>query len=280
MKPPDAAQDPQARGSAAAWPFFRLVFALSVPFYLVGLTGWRLPGLPMLPLGALMGLVPMIAALILAGRSGRGSSIRRLPARLFDPISLTGVAWLCVATLIMPLVCLIEYALLVQGGAALPAFGLDPATVLFLFTAFFIGAIGEELGWQGHAYGALRRDHSPLGAALVIGVVWAAWHILPFIELGREGAWIFWHSLNAVALRIIIVWLFEAAGRRLLIAVVFHTMINVSWAVFPDQGSAYDPLVTFLILAPMAAGIALVWRPGTRRTPDADRTGQRTGGGR
>lgn len=41
---------------ADAWVFFLLVFTLSVPFYLIGLTGLRLLGLPMLPLSALIQL--------------------------------------------------------------------------------------------------------------------------------------------------------------------------------------------------------------------------------
>lgn len=252
---PEDAQRP-----AAASVFFLLVFALSVPFYLFGLTGWRLPGLPMLPLGALMGFVPMTAAMVLVARSGRGSAMIRLLARLFDPIGRTKVMWLGVAVLLMPLVCVIEYAALSQKGQALPPISFDAANALFLFAAFFVGAIGEELGWQGYAYPALRRSHTALGAALIIGIVWAAWHVLPFAQLGRGGGWILWHNLSAVTLRIIIVWLYENAGRNVLIAVIFHAMINLSWAVFPEQGSHYDPLVTLMILATLAAVIVLVWK--------------------
>jgi hypothetical protein len=41
--------------------FFLLVFGLSLPFYLLGAAGGRLPGLPFLPASALMAFVPMIA---------------------------------------------------------------------------------------------------------------------------------------------------------------------------------------------------------------------------
>jgi membrane protease YdiL (CAAX protease family) len=239
--------------------FFLLVLALSVPFYLVGLTGWRMPRMPMLPVSALMGFVPMFAALILAGQSGGGFAVRRLIARLFEPIGLAGGAWIFLALILMPLVCLIEYLVLREIGVVLPTLSLDGGTVLFLFAAFFVAAIGEELGWQGYAYPALRRNNTALGAALVVGVIWAAWHVIPFVQLGRGVEWILWHSLCAVALRVIIVWLFEAAGQRVLVAVVFHAMINLT---FPALGSAYDPFVAFLILAPMAAVIALVWKRG------------------
>lgn len=267
-----------AKGPATAWVFFWLVFAMSVPFYFVGLTGWRLPGLPMLPLSALMGFVPMTAALILVVRSGGGSAVGRFLARLLGPISRTMVVWLCVAVIFMPLVCMIEYAVLLQRDVALPAFSFDAANALFLFAAFFVGAIGEEAGWQGYAYPALRKFHTALGAALIIGVVWAAWHILPFVQLGRGVGWIFWHSLSTVALRVIIVRLFDAAGQRVMIAVVFHAMINLSWAVFPLQGSAYDPFVAFMILTPIAAIAALLGMVGTLRGGISNCAGPESGG--
>ena len=174
---PDDGQGPHAAGL-----FFLLIFVMTVPFYLIGLTGWRLPGLPMLPIGALGGVVPMIAAIILVTRSGGGSALGMLLGRLFDPISRAGIAWLSVAVFLMPAVSLIEYTVLSQTDAALPAISFDATYALFLFIAFFVGAIGEELGWQGYAYPMLRRNHTALGAALIIGVFWAAWHILPYVS--------------------------------------------------------------------------------------------------
>lgn len=275
MTVPNAARGPdKTQGPAAAWAFFLLVLALSVPFYLIGLTGWRMPGIAMLPIGALMGFVPTTVALVLVARSGRRSAVVRLLGRLFDPISRKGAMWLCVAVILMPMVCLIEYAVLWHRNAALPAISFDAANAVFLFSAFFVGSIGEELGWQSYAYPALRRSYTALGAALIIAVIWAAWHIIPFVQLGRGVEWILWHSLCAVALRVIIVWLFEAAGQRVLVAVVFHAMINLT---FPALGSAYDPFVAFLILAPIATVAALFGMPGNRRRAVADGFDPKTG---
>jgi membrane protease YdiL (CAAX protease family) len=40
-----------------------------------------------------------------------------------------------------------------------------------------LAALGEELGWRGFALPRLQSRIGPLSASLVIGVIWAAWHL-------------------------------------------------------------------------------------------------------
>jgi uncharacterized protein len=63
--------------------------------------------------------------------------------------------------------------------------------------------------------------------------------------------------------RVIIVWLSNNTGCSILIAVVFHTMMNISEFLFPNNGSHYDPFVAFVLLALVAAIITNLWRPLT-----------------
>ena len=253
--------------------FFLLVMLLSVPFYLLGATGLRLPGLPALPASALMTFIPLVAALILVRRQrGPGAAMslfeggvamRRYPA----------IGWYLTALLFMPVVGIVEFAILRATDSAVPAPQIALDRALLLFLAFFVGAIGEEVGWQGYAYPALRSRQSALRAAAVVGTVWAAWHVIPFVQLGRSAEWIVWHSLSAVAMRVVIVWLFENTRQSVFVAVLFHTMINLSWVLFPVSGSFYDPFVTFVILAITVSSIIVVWGPDTlarsRRSPRA-----------
>lgn len=235
--------------------FFFLVFMLSVPFYLLGAAGGRMPGLAILPASALMTFVPMIAALMLGyRRRGDASGKRGCPLAWNRR-----AVWFLVALLFMPLVCILEFSVLHSTGTGVPLPQIEPDTALVFFLVFFIGAIGEEVGWQGYAYPALRVRKSALASALILGTVWAVWHVVPFVQLGRGSEWIFWHSLSAVALRIVIVWLFENTRQSILVAVLFHTMINVSWALFPNEGSFYDPRLTFAILI-LTIGLGIgVW---------------------
>jgi uncharacterized protein len=240
--------------------FFILVFALSVPFYLLSATGAHMPGMPFLPTSALMGFVPMIAALILTHRERGGEGIVALLKSAFAYGRNQSVSWIFVAVLFMPMISLLEFGILRLMGNAVPIPEIAFGQTFLYFAAFFIGAIGEELGWQGYAYPRLRNSTPVFGSALILGIIWALWHVVPFVEMGRSTNWITWHLLGTVALRFIIVWLFERTGKSILVAVLFHTMINLTWALFPIEGSFYDPLVTFLILAFPVSAIIVLWR--------------------
>ena len=244
--------------------FFLLVFVLSVPFYVLGTFGGRLPGLQLLPSSALMTFVPMFAAFLLVYRSrGAAGIVIAVQSMLAASLS-TKPRWYMIAVLFLPAICVFEFGILRLTEIAVPFPQVTFGKVLFSFAAFFIGAIGEEAGWQGYAYPALRSRCSVITSAIILGAIWALWHIIPFIQLGRSGEWIMWYSLSAVAMRIIIVWLFECSGSGILVAVLFHMMINVSWTLFPVAGSYYDPFITFVLLAISAGLIVWLWRLSTK----------------
>ena len=209
MTVPHTAATPIATG-AAPLRFFLLVLLLSVPFYILGATGFRLPGLTILPASALMTFMPMIAALILVQRERGAAAAIAMFKRALRPSPDHRIRWPLTALVFMPVVCLLEFGVLRLTGSAVPLPQIAPGAALLLFTGFMIGAIGEEVSWQGYAYPALRTRLSVLASSAFLGSIWALWHVVPFFQLGRSLEWIFWHSLSAVALRVIIVWLFES----------------------------------------------------------------------
>ena len=245
--------------TTSALRFFMLVLLLSVPFYLLGATGLRMPKLPNLPASALMTFIRMVAAVILVRRK-RGTPAAML---LFEGALVwrrnARAGWYLIALLFMPVIGLLEFAVLRWMGTAVPVPQIAPGFAFVLFLVFFVGAIGEEVGWQGYAYPVLRARLSALRAAAMLGTAWALWHVIPFVQLGKSPRWILWHSLNAVVMRVVIVWLFENTRQTILVAVIFHAMINVSWALFPIAGSFYDPVITFILLSLATGPIIVVW---------------------
>lgn len=104
-----------------------------------------------------------------------------------------------------------------------PWYGVLPALVLTMF----IGPV-EEFGWRGVALPLLQRRFAPFWSALVIGTVWAVWHLPAFFLMGtKQSAWDLGPFLvGVIALAVIITPMFNAAKGSLLIPALFHFQMN------------------------------------------------------
>jgi hypothetical protein len=63
--------------------------------------------------------------------------------------------------------------------------------------------------------------------------------------------------LFSVVFRVVLVQLYVAAGRCLVVPVLAHVGYNLAWAVFPVAGSHYDPATAAAITAVVAGALAL-----------------------
>jgi uncharacterized protein len=131
-----------------------------------------------------------------------------------------------------------------------------------LFVLFFVLAICEEVGWTGYVTDPMQERWSALTTSIILGSVGAIWHFVPLIEMGRAPAWIAWWALGAVALRTLTVWLYNNTGRSLFAVIVFHATFNVSFAVFPNYGSHWNPAVAGAITAIAALIVTFLWDRG------------------
>jgi membrane protease YdiL (CAAX protease family) len=239
-----------------------LTFALSIPFWVIGAVS-QVQVLPGIPISALMVVAPVTAALMLVYRENTSAGVAALLKRSLDFGRVRAKIWYLPTILLMPGIMVLSYLAMRLMGVALPAPQLALTTTLTLFIVFFVAAIGEELGWSGYAIDPLQERYGALGGALLLGVVWAVWHVIPLLSAQRSLIWIAWWSLGTVASRVIIVWLYNNTGRSVFVAVLFHTMINLTWQLFPINGSFYDPRVTSVITAAVAVVVVIVWGPRT-----------------
>ncbi len=147
---------------------------------------------------------------------------------------------------------------IVYTGAALKGtisdpFSFSPWYQVFpaLALALFLGPI-EEFGWRGLALPLLQRRFAPFWAGLILGVIWALWHIPSFLMSGMpQSAWSAGpFFLGIIAISVILTPLFNAARGSLLIAVLYHfQMMN---PIFPDA----QPWDNFLFVT---AAVIIVW---------------------
>ncbi len=238
--------------------FFLLVFALSIPFWLIGAaTGIEL--LPGLPVAALMFVRPVTAALILVYRENKTAGLTALLKRSFDYKRIAAKVWYVPIVLLMPSVMVLSFGLMRLMGSPLPVPQFPVLVALGMLVAFFVAALGEELGWSGYAIDPMQERWGALQASILLGLVWAVWHIVPLVQAHRSPAWIAWWSLGTVAARIIMVWLYNNTGKSVFGVALFHAISNVCWQLFPIHGSYFDPRLNGLIMALVAAIVTVVW---------------------
>ena len=232
--------------------FFLLVFALSIPFWLIQPRDW--------PISASVG-APLLAGLILVYREeGGGRGVRRLSSRVFDQWRIRESIWYVPIIFLMPLLYLLTYLVMRLIGLPLPDEPYFPFLLVpLLLVLFFILGIGEEVGWTGYVTDPMQERWSALTTSIILGLVAAIWHFVPLIQMGRTPTWIAWWSLSAVSIRILTVWLYNNTGRSLFAAIVFHAMNNLSVALFPNYGSHWDPAVAGVITAIAAVIVTFLW---------------------
>lgn len=112
--------------------------------------------------------------------------------------------------------------------------------------ALLLGPI-EEFGWRGLALPLLQRRFAPFWAGLILGIIWALWHVPAFLISGMpQAAWSAGpYFLGIIAISIILTPLFNASRGSLLIAILYHfQMMNPLW---PDA-QPWDNLL-FVVVA-------------------------------
>ena len=101
-----------------------------------------------------------------------------------------------------------------------------------LFFAMILGGGLEELGWRGVLQAEIARRAPPLTAALIVGAVWAAWH-LPLFHLSgapQYGRYFPLFAFDVLANACLLAWIY-AGTRSVLLCVVFHAASNAATAM-------------------------------------------------
>ncbi|KKG09869.1 abortive infection protein [Methanosarcina sp. 2.H.T.1A.6] len=245
--------------------FFFLVFVLSIPFWLIGALAEQ--GLPLpinLPMSALSFVCPLIAASILVYRENSLAGVKQLFKKTLDYKKIKPKIWYLPIVLLMPVIMLLSYWAMRLMGRPLPEPQIPFLALPLFFVLFFIPAVCEEAGWMGYAADSMRYRWSALGAGIIMGLVWALWHVVGwYFQAHHTFRWTAGQFLSTVALRIIIFWLYNNTGRSVFAAVLFHDMMNVSEFLFPNYGSHYNPVITGAISTIVVAVVTFLWGPKT-----------------
>ncbi len=259
--------------------FLLLLFVLSVPCWVLGaiydvqiFPGFNLYQLPL--------AMPMVAALILIYLEDGKTGVIALLKRTYDFRTIKPKLWYLPILLIYPSIGFINYWIVRLSGAAIPSphFSL---VILLGYSIVFFMTYGEELGLTGYAIDRVQQRYSALTSGILLGLVWAGYHIPGFIISGYYSfAWIFWHVLYTIVGRVLFVWVYNNAGKSLFSMALFHWTFGLFWILFPQTGNlqkappVYDPRIAAVIAIAYVAIVTLLWGPKTLAQYRYARSGQ------
>lgn len=248
--------------------FYALAFALSWAGWTPALLRqWRVPGFESvlwLGLTAFGAAGPAIAAWIVDRRTFRSFRIA------------VGWRWLLAAALIP------AGLLLMTNALSWALLGLHPQSTvrgwqILSVTVMAVGAnVWEEVGWRAYALRRLEDVMQPWMAALIVGILWAGWHVPLFLSnwSGMTQIPFGWWALRIMATSVIMAWLYNRTGGSLWAVTVFHVGSNV-WASWTGVWSHWIETLVVWMVAGFLLSHTNGWLGGSPRSkgPNEQRPG-------
>jgi uncharacterized protein len=234
------------RGLIARFPFAGF---LAIAF------GWTWPCALLLERSLLFPLLGLFGPLLGAVAVAWARGGRRQVGRLFGRFRPTAAAlrW-GLAALALPFLLLVPVWLLHRALWDPVPFSPAPLTPIGLVLAVLI--VGEEVGWRGFALPHLLERWRPAAAGLVVGAVWAVWHLMNFLVPGypQHGLSFAAFFVTVTSYSLLFTWLHLRSRGSLLVAVLFHAGLNL--AALQGMAEERQSWLEAAVYATAAVGVA------------------------
>jgi uncharacterized protein len=203
-------------------------------------------GMPFKPFQTAGAYGPLLAAVIVSAALG-GSELKSLFRRMTN--FRFGIGWYLLAIFGYILIYLLIAGL---SGAPLIQSLAGKWTLIFtlylpaLFTTFLVNPIGEETGWTGFALPYLQKRFNPWLSSVILGGIWAIWHLPGFFVPSEMGAFnpinFLFFVLISIFVRITWTWVTNNAHGSGIVGVLLHASSNaVSLALIVNLLPAPSP---------------------------------------
>jgi membrane protease YdiL (CAAX protease family) len=136
-----------------------------------------------------------------------------------------------------------------------------------------LGPLSEEIGWRGYALGRLQTKWNALTSALIVGLVWALWHLPLFMMVGSS-----YHELGLpfisflaglMANSVLYTWLYNNTKQSIWSAILLHWLYTCAFQVMSTWviRSPFYNWLEYLPYVIMAVLVVLIWKPQTLSRP-------------
>jgi membrane protease YdiL (CAAX protease family) len=239
-------------------PFlFFLIFTFAISFA-TGFPTVFVPG-KFEGLAYLSNFGPAIGALIVVGIAEGSDGIKALVRSLFQ--WRVSFVWYLVV-LLGPALTMVTAVLLYNvfgGNSSVPNLNdwisILPQhllVILSLFLFMMVGIWGEEVGWRGFALPKLQEAYHPLWASLILGAIWAVWHLPAFFVENSQQAQLgmTYFFLATLGYSILYTWVYNGSKESLLMMWLLHSANNatVSYTMLFFKPLTYEPVFSLAVL--------------------------------
>lgn len=137
-----------------------------------------------------------------------------------------------------------------------------------LYLVLDAGPVGEELGWRGFLLPLLQNRFSSIGASLVLGVIWATWHLPAFFisNMNQAGRSIVNFYLVIIAFNMLVVQIYNLSRGSVLITVILHWCLNLDTYLHITGDSRITNLIVIVVFSVSAIAIRMRYAPKEVRT--------------
>ncbi|MBT2581258.1 CPBP family intramembrane glutamic endopeptidase [Planococcus sp. ISL-109] len=222
--------------------FFLITLGFTWLFWIPDGLGKRgvLPDVIWTNLGFLGAWGPLVAALFLVYKENGKQGIKTLLKKGLDYTF--GKKWWAIILLLFPLLIFIAYLISIFIDQVIPS---SEAQGLYWFLPFIFfavlltsGPLQEEFGWRGYALPRLLAKYSPFVSTLILGFVWAIWHLpqflVPYEKTGMFYVTPIWSFiLTIMTANFVYTWVFKHTNGSILGVLLLHAQMNLFFWIFP-----------------------------------------------
>ncbi len=189
--------------------------------------------MPLLMLGT---FAPSLVALGITARDEGIPGAQALLRRVLD--SRVAGRWYVFAIGYMAAIKLAVAVVYRLGTGSWPPFGDEPwYTIVAAIVISTPVQAGEEVGWRGYALPRLAARFGLARASLVLGLLWACWHLPLFFVpgLGNYGQSFPLFVAGGIALSVAMAWLYANTAGSVLLAMLMHSAVNQTMGIVPTR---------------------------------------------